>query len=356
MSVFDKYTGKNFSESADTYNSIFAHFDSNRDGFLDLEEFGVLLEELLNNNDDCQQSLSEADVSSLFSILDLNHDDHLSVEEFRCAWLYWIKQILSPVKALLIIDVQNDFITGSLSLRNCPASQDATAVIPKINTLLEQNLFDVVVYTYDWHPDNHISFIENVGKRAIHPSSKITAEDAKIQDKVVFEVDGTAREQILWPKHCLQNSWGAELHPDLKVVENAYHIYKGVNPDVDSYSAFWDNQKLSQTDLVNILKQHGVTDAYVCGLAYDVCVGFTARHAIKHGFRTVVIEDAARGVTLDGICKTKTKLSTKGIFTAETDQVPRLVKAELRPACLANQAAFNYRQAWSIVQENSSLA
>uniref|UniRef100_A0A0B6Y2M0 nicotinamidase n=1 Tax=Arion vulgaris TaxID=1028688 RepID=A0A0B6Y2M0_9EUPU len=353
MSLFNRYSAEKFKDDQDSYASVFEYFDKNRDGFIDTEEFLDLLQDLLTSDTDLKLLLNNEDVIFLFSHLDLDNDGHISLNEFKSAWSHWFRQILNPVKALVIVDVQNDFITGSLSLCNCPAGQDGSTVIPVINTLLEQSLFDVIVYTHDWHPENHISFIDNVSRRNIHHTSKVLNDDVKLFDRVVFEIDGMPREQIMWPKHCVQGTWGSELHPGLMVVENAFHVKKGTNPDIDSYSAFWDNNKRFETELSSILRKQQVTDLYICGLAYDFCVGHTATHAVKHGFRTILIEDATRGVSLDGIAKMRSELITKGVYFTESHQVPKL-KSELRPLCLAVQAAINYKLAWKMIQKSIS--
>ncbi|CAL1532464.1 unnamed protein product [Lymnaea stagnalis] len=355
MNEFDNHIEKKFTESRQSYMPVFEHFDKNSDGYLNKDEFRKLLEDLLSNGQ-MQQSITDEDANSVLSMLDLDNDGRLSLEEFRCAWLYWLKQVLSPVKALIIVDVQNDFITGSLALKNCSAGQDGAGVIPVINSLLEQDLFDLVIYTYDWHPENHISFIETVDSRKIHPTSKVPVlrSAAKVQEKLTFDIDGIPREQILWPKHCVQGSFGAQLADTLKVVPNAFHVYKGASPDVDSYSAFWDNSKLSKTNLASILSEKNVTDVYVCGLAYDVCVGFTAMDSLEHGFRTICIEDACRGVTLDGISRMRRELQKKGVYMTMSAEVPNLTRAALRPLCLAAQAAVNYDLAWKIIKEKST--
>lgn len=122
-------------------------------------------------------------------------------------------------------------------------------------------------------------------------------------------------KQRMWPRHCVQDSWGAELHKDLKVGDNAVKVYKGTNSDVDSYSVFWDNKKLSDTTLNAQLKIKGTSDIYVCGLAYDVCVGATAIDAISAGYRTILIDDCCRGVDLKDIEHTKeTVISNNGII------------------------------------------
>lgn len=210
-----------------------------------------------------------------------------------------------PVNALLIIDVQNDFISGSLALRNCPSQHNGEEVVPVINELLNTIDFDVVVYSFDWHPENHISFFDN-----LHLRSKYLTDDSIPESKLqmgsmaTFEIPGYPRfQQTLWPRHCVQKSEGAKLHSDLKLLDESIdtnasiiHIYKGSKPDVDSYSAFWDNAKLSETSLHEELKKKHVTQVFVTGLATDWCVYSTAVHALEHGYKTFIIEDACRGV------------------------------------------------------------
>jgi nicotinamidase-related amidase len=114
----------------------------------------------------------------------------------------------------------------------------------------------------------------------------------------------------------------------LKVVEGSPFIYKGTNPDVDSYSAFFDNFKLSQTALVTELEAKGVTDVYVCGLAYEVCVGATAFHAVELGYRTILIDDACRGITLEDIHRTKQKLSENHGVVVHSEEASCLYQME----------------------------
>lgn len=184
-----------------------------------------------------------------------------------------------PKSALVIVDVQNDFIDGTLALKRCEAKQDGADVVPCINHLIETVPFDVIAYTLDWHPEDHVSFIENVSRRKLSSNSPIQ-RNIKIFDTVIFE-NYPDVEQKLWPAHCVQGSFGAELHPDLKVIDehtdkmrrSVVYVKKGSKSDIDSYSAFFDNCKLNETSLNSDLKKHGITDLYVCGLAADVCVG-----------------------------------------------------------------------------------
>ncbi|KAK3100778.1 hypothetical protein FSP39_025191 [Pinctada imbricata] len=245
------------------------------------------------------------------SLLDEDKDGKLNKTDFLGNCYYWLKQILNPVSALVIVDVQNDFLEGSLALRNCPAGQDGLGVIPAINSVLDTVTFDLVVYTRDWHPQDHISFVDNVKQRPLHSSCKVKQSDAKLYDTVVF-AGPPITEQKLWPRHCVQGSWGAEIHTELKIPDNHVIVDKGKRSEVDSYSAFWDNNKLSQTELVSVLSNHKVTDVHLCGVAYDVCVGFTGLHSIEHGFRTILIEDACRGVCLEDIDQMRKNLLEKG--------------------------------------------
>ena len=134
-------------------------------------------------------------------------------------------------------------------------------------------------------------------RKLVSGSLLISLYSSQVFDNVTFEVDSEIdREQVLWPRHCVQNSKGAELHPDLIVAPNAVIVKKGQDPDVDSYSAFWDNSKLRATELQATLSAAEVEEVFVCGIATDVCVKATTIDALEHGFRVSLIEDACRGV------------------------------------------------------------
>jgi nicotinamidase/pyrazinamidase len=178
------------------------------------------------------------------------------------------------VKALLIVDVQNDFCPGGAL-----AVPGGDQVIPPVNRL--QPHFDLVVATQDWHPPDHGSFAANHEGR--EPGD-------------VVELAGL--EQILWPVHCVQHTHGAAFHADLDQARIAKVFQKGTDPRIDSYSGFFDNARRKATGLGDYLKEQAVGDVYVCGLATDYCVKFTALDALGLGFATYVIEDACRGVNL----------------------------------------------------------
>ncbi len=174
------------------------------------------------------------------------------------------------MKTLIIGDVQNDFIPGG-SL----AVPEGDAIIEVINKI--SGKFDLVVAIQDWHPPGHKSFASNhKGRRPFE----------------TMDLNGIP--QTLWPDHCVQGTSGADFHPglDLRPVEAIFR--KGVDPETDSYSAFYDNHHLRSTGLSGYLREKGVTEVHGCGLAGDICVYYTLKDALKSGFSAVLIADAAR--------------------------------------------------------------
>ena len=179
------------------------------------------------------------------------------------------------MRALIIVDVQNDFLTGGAL--GVPQGDD---VIPIVNRI--ERCFDYVVATQDWHPSNHGSFAVN------HPGKKV-------YDQIML----AGLPQTLWPVHCVQNSRGAELALALDRDRIAKVFQKGTDASIDSYSGFFDNGHTRSTGLGEWLKSKKITDAYVCGLATDYCVKFTALDAVQLGFKVYFIEDTSRGVNLE---------------------------------------------------------
>jgi len=181
---------------------------------------------------------------------------------------------MSTDRALILVDLQNDFVPGgALPVR------EGDAVIPIANRV--QHAFDLIVASRDWHPRDHGSFAAN------HPGKKVGD---------VIDLNGLS--QILWPVHCVQNTHGAEFVPGLDTSRIDRVFLKGTDRDIDSYSAFFDNGHRRSTGMDEYLKERGVRDVYVCGLATDYCVNFTALDAAKLGFNVHLIEDASRGVNL----------------------------------------------------------
>lgn len=263
-------------------------------------------------------------------------------EEFVFCWNSWIKIIVHPVSAFLVVDVQNDFISGTLNISNCSAQQNGLEVIAPINRLLETIEFDAVFYSLDWHPSNHVSFIDNVTQRDLHPTSPVTADRAQVYDTVIFD-SPTPMKQRLWPRHCVQDTWGSELHEDLKIVDGAVKVYKGTNPDVDSYSVFWDNKKMTDTTLCAQLRLKNATDIYICGLAYDVCVGATAVDALAIGYRTILLDDCSRGVDLQDIEKTKNTVVKNNGVIVNSGQVKAMVEGRDRRPELGYKLAMELK-------------
>ncbi|TVR88745.1 MAG: bifunctional nicotinamidase/pyrazinamidase [Spirochaetaceae bacterium] len=176
-------------------------------------------------------------------------------------------------EALLIIDLQNDFCPGG-SL----AVSEGDMILPLINEIASR--FDIVVATKDWHPEGHVSFASRHGKAPFD------------------NVDLGHGTQVLWPDHCIQGETGASLHPELDQRPLTMVLHKGVNRELDSYSAFLENDHTTPTGLEGYLHTHGISRVFICGLATDVCVKFSAMDAVHCGFETYVIEDACRGVNV----------------------------------------------------------
>jgi nicotinamidase/pyrazinamidase len=175
-------------------------------------------------------------------------------------------------KALIIIDVQNDFCPGgSLAV---PGGDE---IIPTINKL--NGKFERIIATQDWHPHNHMSFAVN------HPEKK---------DFDIIDYDGI--KQVLWPEHCIFGTKGADFHPELDIKNVNLIIRKGSNPWIDSYSAFRENDKKTITGLEGYLKNLQIKEIYLCGLALDYCVFYSAMDSRELGFGTYVIIDATKGI------------------------------------------------------------
>lgn len=174
------------------------------------------------------------------------------------------------MKTLIIGDVQNDFMPGGAL-----AVPDGDAIILVINRISKK--FDLAVAIQDWHPPGHKSFASNhAGKQPFET------------------IDLNGIPQTLWPDHCVQGTSGADFHHklDLRPVEAIFR--KGIDPETDSYSAFYDNQRRRSTGLAGYLREKGVTEVYCCGVAGDICVYYTLNDALRLGFSAVLIEDASR--------------------------------------------------------------
>ena len=177
---------------------------------------------------------------------------------------------------LLVIDVQNDFCpSGALAV---PRGDE---VVPIVNRLASR--FPNVVLTQDWHPPDHLSFA------SAHPGRK--------PYEIVTAPYGP---QVLWPDHCVQETPGADFHKSLRIPHAGLVLRKGIHRTIDSYSAFYENDRKTPTGLVGYLRERNLTEIFLAGLAFDFCVRYSAEDAARAGFNAVVIEDACRGIDIEG--------------------------------------------------------
>ena len=211
----------------------------------------------------------------------------------------------SSTDALLVIDMQNDFLPGGpLAVR------DGDAILPGINALAQR--FDHVILTQDWHPGGHISFAaSHAGKQPFTDT-----------------VDAAYGKQTLWPEHTLQGTEGAALATGLKIPHAELILRKGFRKGIDSYSAFVENDKVTGTGLAGFLRERGLQRLFFCGLAYDFCVGYSALDAVRLGFQSIVVHDLSRAVDL------QESISTPGTVAAmdrcfAADGIQRMVAAEI---------------------------
>jgi nicotinamidase/pyrazinamidase len=204
---------------------------------------------------------------------------------------------LEPTDALLVIDVQNDFMPGgNLAVPN------ADQVVPIINALAKK--FAHVILTQDWHPTRHISF-------------------ASTHDKQHYELlQAPYGPQTLWPEHSVQHTEGAAFHPDLHIPHAELILRKGFRRHIDSYSAFLENDHRTPTGLTGYLRERGLERLFLCGLAYDFCVRYSAIDGNNLGFETIVVEDASRPVNLpNSVEETNVALAAAG--------VPRILSSDV---------------------------
>jgi len=204
-----------------------------------------------------------------------------------------LRHIASETDILIVVDVQNDFCPGGGL-----AVPEGDAVVPVVNALARR--FRHVVLTQDWHTAGHASFASSYpGKKPFE-----TAELAY----------GT---QVLWPDHCVQNTSGAAFHRGLDVPQAELIVRKGFHPAIDSYSAFYENDRRTPTGLAGYLRERGFTRVFLCGLATDFCVRYSAEDARGHGFEAVVIDDACRAIDLAGsLAQTYASFAATGVARA----------------------------------------
>ncbi|MGB1161544.1 MAG: bifunctional nicotinamidase/pyrazinamidase [Alphaproteobacteria bacterium] len=178
--------------------------------------------------------------------------------------------------ALIVVDVQNDFCEGGAF-----DLQGGAAIVQPINALARK--FQTVVMTQDFHPSGHSSFASS------HPGVE-----------AFTQIEMPYGPQTLWPDHCVQGSWGAEFHPELDTQAAHLIIRKGCQTQLDSYSAFVENDRKTKTGLDGYLRSRGVTRCFVCGIATDFCVAWSVLDAVDHGFETVLLRDLSVEIDLEG--------------------------------------------------------
>lgn len=200
--------------------------------------------------------------------------------------------------ALIVIDVQNDFCPGGAL-----AVADGDAVIPVIHALAPR--FEHVILTQDWHPAGHSSFASS------HPG------------KQPFEqVEMPYGAQTLWPEHCMQQAPGAEFHPKLRLPRAELILRKGFRREIDSYSAFFENDRTTPTGLAGYLRERGLTRAFFAGLAYDFCVGYSALDACRLGLPAFVVRDACRAIDLNGsVAAIEAEFTQAGVVLIESAEL-----------------------------------
>ncbi|GLR81199.1 bifunctional nicotinamidase/pyrazinamidase (plasmid) [Azospirillum oryzae] len=206
--------------------------------------------------------------------------------------------IPQPADALVLIDIQNDFCPGGAL-----AVADGDAVVPVANRLARR--FGTVVLTQDWHPAGHRSFA------SAHPGGAAFSE-----------VEFPYGPQTLWPDHCVQGTPGAEFHPELDTTRAELVLRKGFRAAIDSYSAFYENDRSTATGLAGYLRERGITRVVLAGLATDFCVAYSAMDAVRCGFEAVVVEDGCRAIDLNGsLEKARRRLAECGVVFCREAEV-----------------------------------
>lgn len=207
---------------------------------------------------------------------------------------------IGPHDVLIVVDIQNDFCPGGAL--GVPRGNE---VVPLINRLAAR--FEHVLLTQDWHPAGHLSFA------SAHPGRK-----------PYDTIEVSYGSQILWPDHCVQGTPGAEFRKDLQITHAEVILRKGYHREIDSYSAFYENDRKTNTGLAGYLRERGFARVFLSGLAFDFCVRYSAEDAQREGFGVVVLEDACRGIDLQGsIAATRQLFSQLGIACVSGDAIAR---------------------------------
>ena len=205
---------------------------------------------------------------------------------------------ITGADVLLVVDVQNDFCPGGAL-----AVPDGGAVIPVIHRIAPR--FEHIILTQDWHPPGHHSF-------ACAHEGKSPFEQVRL----------SYGQQTLWPDHCVQGTPGAEFHPALDLKRAELILRKGFRPEIDSYSAFFENDRATPTGLNAYLRERGLRRVFLAGLAYDYCVGFSALDARRLGFPAAVVRDACRAIDLKGsVAAIEKEFAAAGVGLIESVEI-----------------------------------
>jgi nicotinamidase/pyrazinamidase len=201
----------------------------------------------------------------------------------------------TPHDILLIVDVQNDFCPGGAL-----AVTDGDAVVAPINRSMQW--FDHIILTQDWHSPHHLSFA------SAHPGKR------------PFEqIELNYGPQTLWPDHCIQGTPGADFHPALQLTRAELILRKGFRPQIDSYSAFFENDRTTATGLGGYLRERGITRVFLAGLAYDYCVAYSALDARRLGFNAIILRDACRAIDLNNsVAQMEAQFDAAGVERIES--------------------------------------
>lgn len=207
-------------------------------------------------------------------------------------------EIDQATDVLLVVDIQNDFCTGGALA--VPAGE---AIVPVANALMSR--FGTVVLTQDWHPAGHFSFASSHDQAA--PFAQIEADYGP---------------QTLWPDHCVQGTTGADFHPELRTDPARLIVRKGMDPRLDSYSGFYENDRRTPTGLGPAIRELGGRRIVLAGLATDFCVLYTALDARRLGFEVVLVRDATRGIDLEGsVAEARERMRAAGVVEIASDEL-----------------------------------
>jgi nicotinamidase/pyrazinamidase len=205
---------------------------------------------------------------------------------------------ITPSDVLIVTDIQNDFCPGGKL-----AVPDGDSIIGTIHKIARK--FQRIIFTQDWHPANHSSFASNHAGR-----------------KPFDQVELSYGIQTLWPDHCVQGTTGAEFHPDLCLPQAELILRKGFHTAIDSYSAFFENDRTTNTGLAGYLLERRLARVFLVGLAYDYCVGYSALDACRVGFPAFVIRDACRAIDLNGsVAEIEGEFARTGVTLIESAQL-----------------------------------